>query len=109
MKLAQVCLTFAVAVCIGLILAQTALSVSTAQPIQLTVITQEAQPRFPDAVDFTLKASGFAAERATLYYRSVGSPVTSRLEGPLQGTTSALDLKVSLDLSSASIPPGAQV
>jgi hypothetical protein len=81
----------------------------TALQAQLTVVSQEAAPRFPDAVDFTLKASGFPAERATLYYRPAGSPVTSRLEEPLQGTASTLDLRVSLDLLTTSIPPGAQV
>jgi hypothetical protein len=82
---------------------------SRLQPTQLAVIAQEARPRFPEAVDFTLKTSGFEATRATLLFRPVGSPITGRLEERLQASTSALDLRVSLDLATASIPPGAQV
>jgi hypothetical protein len=84
-------------------------STQTPSQPQVNVTQQSAQPRFPDAVDFTLRASGFPAREATLLYRPVGYSITSRLTTPATVVSDTLDLRVSLDLSTAGIPPNAEV
>ena len=60
---------------------------------QVTVISQDAQPNFPDTVDFTLKTTGFTAARATLNYSLVGDPVTAGEEASVDQPTDKLDVK----------------
>jgi hypothetical protein len=75
----------------------------------LRVEAQDVRVDFPDTVEFSLRASGFEAERAQLNYTLVGYPVTSGVQADMDGPSSDLDLSVQLDLSVDYIPPGAQV
>src|SRR5436190_2776881 len=80
----------------------------TAQP-RLVVDSQSADPHFPDTVDFKLQAHGFEVSRAELNYGLVGDPVTSELEASVDNPNPNLNTKVTLDLSTNYIPPGAEV
>lgn len=75
----------------------------------LVVESQTARPKFPDTVEFDLKAHGFNVTRAELDYRLVGSPVTDGIEAEVGTNSSSLDLQVNLDLATHYIPPGAEV
>src|SRR5438552_1925449 len=75
----------------------------------VTVVAQDATPNFPDTVDFTFKATGFLAARATLNYSLVGEAVTAGEEADVPQPTDTLDLKLTLDLATHYIPPGTQV
>src|SRR5207237_818612 len=75
----------------------------------LVVDAQSADARFPDTVDFELKAHGFEASRAELSYRLTGEPVTSELHATVDKPASNLDLTATLDLSTDYIPPGSEV
>jgi Peptidase MA superfamily len=70
---------------------------------------QDAAPHFPDSVEFTLKTSGFVAERAELSYSLVGEAVTTGLQADVAQPTADLDVSTTLDLSIYYIPPGAEV
>jgi hypothetical protein len=84
--------------------------VARAQTAQkLVVDSQTSILNFPDTVDFTLKAHGFETSRAELNYSVTGYSVTSGLNAALDAPASNLDLKVTLDLSTGYIPPGAEV
>lgn len=75
----------------------------------LVVDEQTATPKFPDRIDFKLKARGFQADRATLNYRLVGDPVTSGVQRKIDGSSATIEINLSLDLSIHYIPPGAEV
>jgi hypothetical protein len=85
-------------------------SVLGVQNSKLVVQVQEAESHFPDRIDFTLRASGFTARRATLNYSLVGQPVTAGIEADdIDRPTADLNLDVTLDLSTHYIPPGTEV
>ncbi len=75
----------------------------------LQVKEQDAAPHFPDSVDFTLKTSGFEANRAELNYQLVGDAVTVGVGADMSGPTDSVDTSVQLDLRTDYIPPGAEV
>ena len=75
----------------------------------VVVTEQDVSPHFPEKVDFTLKASGFTAERAEMNYRLVGEAVTVGVAADLAGPTDRVDTTVTLDLRTDYIPPGAEV
>jgi len=75
----------------------------------VTVVSEDAQPNFPDTVDFTLKTTGFTAARATLNYSLVGEPVTAGEEADVARPTDKLEVKYTLDLSTHYVPPGTEV
>jgi hypothetical protein len=75
----------------------------------VTVVAQDAAPNFPDTDDYTFKATGFQAARATLNYSLDGEAVTAGEEADVPQPTDTLDLKLTLDLATHYIPPGTQV
>jgi hypothetical protein len=75
----------------------------------VTVISQDAAPHFPETVDFTLKTTGFQAARATLNYSLVGDPITAGEEADVAAPASNLSVSFTLDLSTHYIPPGTEV
>ena len=76
---------------------------------EVVMLEHDVAPRFPEAVDFTLKTSGFMIERAELNYRLVGEAVTVGVEAALPEATDMVDTSVNLDLRVSYIPPGAEV
>ncbi|HVG00446.1 MAG TPA: peptidase MA family metallohydrolase [Chloroflexia bacterium] len=70
---------------------------------------QTAAADFPTRVEFRLKASGFETARAELNYRLVGDSVTAGLQAEVEEVTTTPDLGVTLDLTTAYLPPGTQV
>ena len=74
------------------------------------VAVQEADPKFPDSVDFVLRLEEYAARRATLNYRPVGRQITSEQEAEINAVVSpGTDIRVTLDLSTHYMPPGVEV
>lgn len=75
----------------------------------LVVEEQGAKPDFPHGVDFTLRARGVKAQRATLNYSLVGDPITAGVQAKMAGPTDKVDVAVTLDLTTNYIPPGTEV
>ena len=74
------------------------------------VALQEADPDFPDKVDFVLRLEEYAAKRAILNYRPVGRQITSEQEAEIASTVPpGTDIRVTLDLSTHYMPPGVEV
>ncbi len=74
----------------------------------LAVDEQSAEANFPDTIDFRLKAHGLDATRAELNYKLVGESVTSGEQAEVKSAANA-DFKLSLDLTTHYLPPGADV
>lgn len=70
---------------------------------------QDVAPHFPETADFSLKTSGFLAERAEMNYSLVGESVTVGVLADLKAPTDTVDTLVSLNLRTDYIPPGAEV
>lgn len=70
---------------------------------------QTAEADFPASVEFRLEARGFETARAELNYRLVGDSVTAGIQAEVEEVTSSPDLGVTLDLTTAYLPPGTQV
>ncbi len=73
------------------------------------VEVQEADPKFPNTVDFVLRLKEYAAKRAILNYRPVGRQITSEQEAEIKTPAPGTDIKVTLDLSTHYMPPGVEV
>lgn len=76
---------------------------------EFVVKEQDAAPHFPETIDFTLKTTGFVAERAELNWSVVGEAITSGLLADLKTTTDNVDTSVTLDLRTNYIAPGAEI
>jgi hypothetical protein len=79
---------------------------------EVQIAEQSASPDFPDSIQFRLRARGvrgFEIQRALLNYQLVGEPVTSSVEAEVEGPAIEVDVKLSLDLGTHYIPPGATV
>ncbi|MEO6458095.1 MAG: hypothetical protein ABIO92_07445, partial [Chloroflexia bacterium] len=73
------------------------------------VEVMEADPKFPDTVDFVLRLKEYAAKRAILNYRPVGRQITSEQEADIDNPAPGANIKVTLDLSTHYMPPGVDV
>src|SRR5438477_8526789 len=72
----------------------------------IVVKEQDAAPDFPKDILFTLKTSGFLAEKAELDYSLVGEEVTVGVGADMPQATDSVDTSVTLDLTTDYIPPG---
>ena len=96
-------------VCLGALYPHSGVAFAQLQKPTVTVDQETATPHFPDTIDFSLRAHGFEASRADLNYRLVGDPVTDQETVKFDNSTSDIAAKVTLDLSTHYIPPGASV
>jgi len=84
-------------------------SLSAPLASHVKVELMEADPKFPDTVDFVLRLKEYAAKRAILNYKPVGRQITSEQEADIDNPAPGTDIKVTLDLSTHYMPPGVDV